>query len=255
MIDARQNDAFKSVVGWDELEPKLLEALEAGAPGGEDPVEAIFGMGARGLVRAARLLAGRYDVVATNVPYLARGKHNPELAAFCAQEYPHAKADLATVFLQRALKWLRPGGVLALVTPQNWLFLGSYAQLRQQLLRQITWKSVVKLGEGGFSSSQAAGAFVGLFVLENRAPEAGTVFGGVDVSGHKTPAEKARALAEQTPVEVSQEAQLRNPDARITFEEMEGSELLEKYADSFQPKEFQRRRCPIRRQFWEDAGS
>jgi hypothetical protein len=45
-----------------------------------------------------------------------------------------AKADLATAMLTRMLGLAVPGGTVASVTPQNWLFLASYKQMRLQLL-------------------------------------------------------------------------------------------------------------------------
>ena len=84
---------------------------------------------AQGMARAAELLAGRYHWVITNVPYLARGKQDEMLRTFCAQHYPTAKNDLATVFLERCLELCAEGGTASLVLPQNWLFLTSYRKL------------------------------------------------------------------------------------------------------------------------------
>jgi hypothetical protein len=44
------------------------------------------------------------------------------------------------------------GGSTALVTPQNWLLLGSYTALRERLLRIVTWDLVVKLGASAFKA-------------------------------------------------------------------------------------------------------
>ena len=80
---------------------------------------------ARGMARAAELLAGRYHLVITNVPYLTRRKHDEPLRAFCQQHYRAAKNDLATVFLERCLSLCEERGAASLVLPQNWLFLAS----------------------------------------------------------------------------------------------------------------------------------
>ncbi|AVR88947.1 DNA methyltransferase [Thauera aromatica] len=58
---------------------------------------------ARGLLDAARLLDARYQLVVTNVPYLARTKQVDVLKEYCAKHYPNAKNDLANVFLERCL--------------------------------------------------------------------------------------------------------------------------------------------------------
>ena len=90
--------------------PELTEALEAalGVERTEEAHEA--GVVAHGIARAARMLAGKYHWVVTNVPYLARGKQDETLKAFCEQQYPKAKNDLATVFLERCLEFCSDGG-------------------------------------------------------------------------------------------------------------------------------------------------
>ncbi len=55
----------------DELLAKLDRALQREEPA--DPAAAVFGAAAAGTAKAARLLSGRYWLVATNPPFLARG--------------------------------------------------------------------------------------------------------------------------------------------------------------------------------------
>ena len=74
---------------------------------------------ARGMARAAQLLSDRYTLVVTNVPYLVRGKQGQALRVFCERNYPLAKNDLATVFLERCLGLCTEGGTASLVLPQK----------------------------------------------------------------------------------------------------------------------------------------
>ena len=107
---------------------------------------------AQGLAKAAELLSGRYHLVATNVPYLARGKQSEKLRRFCEQHYFSAKNDLATVFLERCLELCVEGGTTSVVLPQNWLFLTSYKKLREKLLKTETWHLLARLGPGAFET-------------------------------------------------------------------------------------------------------
>jgi type I restriction-modification system DNA methylase subunit len=95
---------------------------------------------AKGLLDAARLLDGRYHLVVTNVPYLARGKQHDTLKDYCETHYPEAKNDLANVFLERCLELSRDqgAGVVQIVMPQNWLFLTSYKKQRESLLKRCS---------------------------------------------------------------------------------------------------------------------
>ena len=137
---------------------------------------------AQGMSRAAGLLAGEYDLVITNVPYLARGKQAANLQDFAVKSHPDAKADLATLFVSRTLRWLGAGGVQAVVAPQNWLFLTSYRKLRERLLAERTWRFVARLGEHAFESTTAAGAFAAMTVISAEGPDDAWRMAGIDVS-------------------------------------------------------------------------
>ncbi len=221
------------IAQFDELRPLLAEQLKDEASiRNVDRYE--LGISARGIAEAARLLSTRYSLVVTNVPYLARGKQVPSLAAFCSRHYNAAKNDLATVFLERVLELGSSSGTSAIVLPQNWLFLASYKALRERLLTLRTWHTVAQLGEGGFDSPQAAGAFTAMMILGVDRPTAGAVFSGLDATQPREPSEKARILAAAPIIQLVQEEQRKNPDARIVLAGFDASStLLSEYASSF----------------------
>ena len=97
---------------------------------------------AAGMVKAADLLAGKYTLVITNVPYLVRGKQgdNP-LKEFCEDRYPEAKPDLATAMMERCSQFTAPSGTIAIVILQYWLFLATYRKLRKRVLTNSEWQS------------------------------------------------------------------------------------------------------------------
>lgn len=189
---------------------------------------------AKGLLDAARLLGGRYHLVVTNVPYLARGKQKDMLKDYCETHYPGAKNDLANVFLERCLELSRDQGegVVQIVMPQNWLFLTSYKKQRESLLKSVQWNLLARLGEGGFDSPQAAGAFIILLTQTNAKAADGFHLRGVDASVPKVAQEKVALLREGEVVAVSQKGQLANPDARIALGQLNQGVLLEKFAYS-----------------------
>lgn len=99
-----------------------------------EPERAEGAVAARGMADAAAILSRRYTLLATNVPFLGRSKQHPDLSTYIDRTDKDAKADLATAMLSRTLRLLAKDGTLAAVTPQNWLFLGSYRALRRRLL-------------------------------------------------------------------------------------------------------------------------
>jgi hypothetical protein len=224
LLNPSMSDAAK-LVNWNDLSGLLDEAL-AKERSSEEHETAVV---AHGLAKAAILLSGQYNWIITNVPYLARGKQSDRLKEFCERYHNEAKSDLATVFLNRCLEFCILGGTSSIVLPQNWLFLTSYQKFREKLLKNDTWHLIARLGEGGFDSSAAAGAFTVLISLSrgNAAIDYDELFDGdlsvcilrgLDVSIPRTAKEKAEQLVKTEIKQVKQAKQLENPDAVIQFE-------------------------------------
>ena len=218
---------------FDDTLPRLVQALERGHSlfAGEDAAEGVV---AQGLAEAARILAGRYHLVVTNVPYLGRGNQDDVLKAFADRHYPAARADLATVFTERCLELCTKGGTAALVTPQNWLFLGSYTGFRQRLLRDRTFDVLALLGTGAFGAINGWVVNIGLFVLTRVRAEKEHRFIGLDVQAMHSPEVKAAALTAEETRHVRQGSQLDNPDARISLDDVGFASLLSAYASGLQ---------------------
>jgi hypothetical protein len=211
------------------VEPILNLALGA-SQSDDDPASALFGAAAQGAVKAAALLAAKYTLVSTNVPYLGRDRQTGVLRDFSTETFELGKADLATTFVQRCLRFCTKGGAVAVVSPQNWLFLVSYKPLREQLLREKTWDLLAILGEHGFASAQAAGAFTSLLILTQLAASDDHTIQGIDVSAPQVPSGKAAALKNAPPVLVPQRQQLSNPGVRILLSALTSGDALGLYA-------------------------
>ncbi|ABI38784.1 conserved hypothetical protein [Shewanella sp. MR-4] len=181
---------------------------------------------AQGLAMAAKLLANQYTLVATNVPYLARGKQCDTLKDFCENYYPEAKPDLATVFLERCLEFSPKGGSSTIVLPQNWLFLTSYKKFREKLLTQDSWNLVARLGPRAFETISGEVVQAILITLSKGAAAQGALLHGLDVSAPKTAADKAAQLLIEPLKSVEQAKQLENPDARLSLDISLELELL-----------------------------
>ena len=241
LLNPATADASK-LVDWLDISAALAEAL---AQEESDEWQEAR-VAAQGLARTAELLSKRYHWVVTNVPYLARGKQGETLRRFSERQFPAAKNDLATVFLERCLELCVESGTASVVLPQNWLFLTGYRKLREKLLKTETWHLLARLGEGGFDSSAAAGAFVALLTLSRGNPAShasGGLFGdagasaamyGLDVSEFRTAREKAATLAIAAIKGVEQAGQLENPDARVVLDLAGDAAILASYASSYQ---------------------
>ena len=192
-----------------------------------------------------------HPLIVTNVPYLGRGDHHPILMDWADRTAKDARADLATLCLSRCVDFLSKDGSLGIVSPQNWLFLASYRKFRKRLLSGLTWNLLAKLGEHGFESPSAAGAFVSLLILSARKAREDHQMTALDVSALPTPRAKAALLSgtlgsadvdegthyASTSVDPSirvllQSDQIRNPDSVVVTESLANTTLLADYADS-----------------------
>ena len=70
------------------------------------------------MAKAAELLADEYTLVITNVPFLGKGQQSELMQRFADENYAMAKADLATMFLQRLFGMTQIEGCVASVTSQ-----------------------------------------------------------------------------------------------------------------------------------------
>lgn len=237
------------VASFLELQPILDGVLKRDERSGDYDRDELS-ITAKGVVGAAHLLTSKFHLIATNVPYLTRGKQGETLQKFSDEYCQNGSADIATVFLKRCRKFCVPGGCYATVAPLNWLFLGSYGQFRVEILTDQMFRVAAKLGSGATATASWDVLRALTVIVNSRA----TV--NYEVTGLETdsPTESGRAACLlKNPVLVStQSLQLSNPDARIALGNMGEGKLLALHAESFQglktgddPR--------FRRMFWEVA--
>lgn len=246
LIDPLRLRATVFTAGAERVLPLIEEALQQ-----ERSAEAReLAIAAQGVVAAFRILASRFTLVATNVPYLGRGKQDPILARYCEEFHSDAKADLATCFVDRCLRFAHEGGSVALVVPQNWWFLGSYRCFRRLVLKQSQLHSIVALGEEAWQSFGDRGPVAALFIASNEPPVADQVMMAIDALRCPTIDEKVSQIQRGEFHRLGQIGQYANPDHRITTDEPTKGCLLQEFASSFQgvsPADFPH----YGREFWE----
>jgi hypothetical protein len=232
LINPRSGGGDLLEAGFQELQPLLEKAL---ARETEDDIAHELTVTAQGVAKAAEILAGKFTLVATNVPYLGRGKQEEILMDYCERVHPDAKADLATCFVERCINFCCTSGTTALVTPHSWLFLGTYKRLRKELLVNSEWNSVARLGPGAFGTISGEVVNVALVQITNGFPAKTHTIASIDVSNSGSISSKAEHLKADEPRVLVQKNQLTNPDSCIQTEERDNNlPLLKDYADVYQ---------------------
>ena len=231
LIDPRQDRAVTYGTTLHELQPLLDLAMM------REKVDETHELAvtARGLVKAAEILAGQFTLVATNVPYLGRSKQENVLKNYCDRVHPEAKANLATSFVERCLEFCCSGGTATIVTPHDWLFLGSYKKVRRRLLQETQWNMVVQLGPNAFQNMNWWAAKTSMVVLSRSSCLSAHYISGLDLGRDHSPSDKALSIQCSPLVTVAQDQQIQNPDSVIILESLGTAfSWLNEYADVFQ---------------------
>lgn len=229
LIDPTRVGGELFVANFDKIRGLLSSALAS-----EESEESELAVVAQGVARAAQLLAKQYSLVATNVPYLGRGRQSGELQRFCGTNYPASHADLAAVFVERCLRYLKEGGTTAIVTKDEWFALVSYETLRKGLLISTSVDSLCRLGARAFDGISGERVSAGLIVLSRYRPPDDHNVSGIDAGSIRPISAKAEALRIGAIITISQAALRAQPGAAITLDPIDSRRTLARYATCYQ---------------------
>lgn len=116
------------------------------------------------LIRQARLLVQKYDVVITNPPYMAP---NAKQKPYVQKNYPDSKSDLFAVFIEKCHNLTKKNAYQAMITMHSWMFLSSFEKLRTKLLNTNTIINMAHLGARAFEDIGGEVVQTTAFILEN----------------------------------------------------------------------------------------
>lgn len=106
-----------------------------------------------GVFAQTRYLARKYAAVVANPPYMGAKNMSGELKQFVQDRYEDGKADLFAAFIYRLLEMVPEHGQLGFMTPYVWMFISSYEQMRQHIIRQEHISSLIQLEYSGFEGA------------------------------------------------------------------------------------------------------
>ncbi|WP_301962946.1 BREX-1 system adenine-specific DNA-methyltransferase PglX [uncultured Megasphaera sp.] len=118
------------------------------------------------LIRQAKLLSRKYDVVVTNPPYMGSGGMDAKLSKYVKDNYPDSKSDLFAVFIEQCGAMIKPNGYQAMITQHAWMFLSSYEKLREKILQKMI-VNMAHLGPRAFEEIGGEVVQTTSFVLRN----------------------------------------------------------------------------------------
>lgn len=116
------------------------------------------------LIRQAKLLVQKYDVVITNPPYMP-----PFLIQkkYVQKNYPNSKSDLFAVFIERCHELTKKNAYQAMITMHSWMFLTSFEKLRKKILKDNIIINMAHLGARAFEDISGEVVQTTAFVFDN----------------------------------------------------------------------------------------
>ena len=109
------------------------------------------------LIKQAKLLVQKYDVVVTNPPYMAP---SPKQKSYVQKYYKDYKSDLFAVFEKKCSLLNKCYGYQAMIILPSYLFLSSFENARTEMLNTQTICSLLHMGRGIFGVDFGSTAFV-----------------------------------------------------------------------------------------------
>ena len=228
LIDPRASLGKDSLfeVEWGDVEALLTLALSVES----DEEKNEMGTVARGIVKAAWLLASKFDWIITNVPFLGFKRQEEELRQFCEINYPNSESGLETVFIERMLKLTSLDGVVSFVSNQTWTFQPTSMTLREDLLNNYTFSLVARLGSSAFETITGEVVNVCLTNIVNRTPYENDDFLLFDLQKLKKPEYKARELIIGRGLHLPQLETAKSPGSIISALTLNEESILSKSA-------------------------
>lgn len=99
------------------------------------------------------LLAKRYTCVVANPPYMGSSSFSPFMSKWVKKNYPDVKSDLFSSFIVRIMGLANDHGECGIMCPFVWMFIGSYEKLRNEIIDNRTFTSLIQLEYSGFAGA------------------------------------------------------------------------------------------------------
>lgn len=101
------------------------------------------------VIKTSEILSKKYEVVATNPPYMGSSMMNSKLSKYTKKNYPNSKMDMFAVFIEKCNSLTDRNGFCSMITMHGWMFLSSYERLRKKMTL-IETLNMVHLGTRAF---------------------------------------------------------------------------------------------------------
>ncbi|MDW7777178.1 MAG: BREX-1 system adenine-specific DNA-methyltransferase PglX [Methanosarcinales archaeon] len=166
--------------GWEHWKRDLLAKLKGyyeKAAQTFDINKQMFASEACKGVQLLDLLEQRYDVVATNPPYMHKRNMEYNYRSLLQNIYPISREDIYGMFIYRNFILGTNTGYISMITQHSFMFTSRYTELRQILLENVTIRTMAHLGPYAFEDIQGEKVNTTMFTfLKNNKSKQNSIF-------------------------------------------------------------------------------
>ena len=112
------------------------------------------------IIKQAEIMSSKYEVCITNPPYMGNGGMGVRLVEYVKKNYEIVKSDMSTVFMVKCNNYISNNKIYSMINIPSWMFLGSYEELRKNIIKDNVIEKMLHLGRGVFGSDFGTTAFV-----------------------------------------------------------------------------------------------
>ncbi|MFG6345166.1 MAG: BREX-1 system adenine-specific DNA-methyltransferase PglX [Lachnospiraceae bacterium] len=99
------------------------------------------------MIDIGEVMARKYEVVVTNPPYFNSSRFSHKLSDYTSRNYVDSKSDLAMIMYDHVLSnMITKNGLVAFITTTSWMYLKSFENIRERVLRDYSIESLVDFG-------------------------------------------------------------------------------------------------------------
>lgn len=114
------------------------------------------------IIKLSDILQQKYEIVVTNPPYIGSKGLSDILRDYLADNYSDGKYDTYSSFILRCIELCSNDGYIGMMTPNTWMFINSYKNLRNRIL-DIDIDSLLHLSNKAFND---AAVIITSFILK-----------------------------------------------------------------------------------------
>ena len=113
-------------------------------------------------------LTDKYSAAVMNPPYMNSTRFDVTLGRYIERHYEAGKADLSSAFMLIAMNLLSPCGKMGMINMHSWMFLTSFAELRDHIITKYNIDNLLHLGARTFDELSGEVVQNAAFVISNQ---------------------------------------------------------------------------------------